>query len=282
MLTSGSLCSSPAGPVSSSCRGIPSNSHLDSFLIWIKSCFENFKIKLNFKDKSNSGQSGSCDCLLHHHILTLLLQVLTITIIAIITVTIINIIITMTVWVITPSILTEKRQPLSPLFQISSNCPSYNSLSLFNSIEYHSRAVQIVGPFVIMIYRMIAKDLLRFFVIYLIFIMGFSQAYYIIFQTYDGELDRFHTRWSSDIYFPDKQCQANPSLSGVCVQFMPHNAPFESFFRVDHPHSSSSNMIFGNLHQMFDMSLGHFIKLYKLLPFCWTPLHIIGKVISYI
>ena len=50
-----------------------------------------------------------------------------------------------------------------------------------------TRALQIVGPFVIMIYRMIAKDLLRFFVIYLIFIMGYSQAYYIIFQTYNGK-----------------------------------------------------------------------------------------------
>ena len=55
-----------------------------------------------------------------------------------------------------------------------------------------TRALQIVGPFVIMIYRMIAKDLLRFFVIYLIFIMGYSQAYYIIFQTYNGSF--FHQK----------------------------------------------------------------------------------------
>ena len=94
----------------------------------------------------NSGQSGGCDCLLHHHLLALLLQVLTLT-----------------------------------TFIVSKSLPEQ---------RYHSRAVQIVGPFVIMIYRMIAKDLLRFFVIYLIFIMGFSQAYYIIFQTYDGELNR--------------------------------------------------------------------------------------------
>ena len=30
--------------------------------------------------------------------------------------------------------------------------------------------------------------------------------------------------------------------------------------------------------QMFDMSLGHFAKLYRLLPYCKLPLHIIGKV----
>merc|ERR1712004_137210 len=108
---------------------------------------------------------------------------------------------------------------------------------------FFCRALQIVGPFVIMIYRMIAKDLLRFFVIYLIFIMGYSQAYYIIFQTYN-----------------DNKCKRLSSGSGNCLQFMPHNAPFESFFR------------------MFDMSLGHFTKLYRLLPYCKLPLHIIGKM----
>ena len=33
-----------------------------------------------------------------------------------------------------------------------------------------------------MIYRMIANDLIRFCSIFFIFVMGFSQAYYIIFQ----------------------------------------------------------------------------------------------------
>lgn len=35
-----------------------------------------------------------------------------------------------------------------------------------------------------MIYRMIVGDLLRFVTIYLIFIMGFSQAFFIIFLSY--------------------------------------------------------------------------------------------------
>jgi len=38
------------------------------------------------------------------------------------------------------------------------------------------RGVKIVGPFVIMIYRMIKGDLLRFVTIYAIFAMGFSQG----------------------------------------------------------------------------------------------------------
>ena len=36
-----------------------------------------------------------------------------------------------------------------------------------------------------MIYRMVMGDLLRFVVIYLVFVMGFSQAYYVIFLTFD-------------------------------------------------------------------------------------------------
>ena len=72
---------------------------------------------------------------------------------------------------------------------------------------------------------------------------------------------------------------------------MPHGAPFESFFRVDHiiihhfpyhPSQTTSSPIVANMHQMFDLSLGQFIKLYKLLQACWLPLHIIGKVPSFI
>lgn len=37
-----------------------------------------------------------------------------------------------------------------------------------------------------MIYRMVMGDLLRFVVIYLVFVMGFSQAYYIVFLSFDN------------------------------------------------------------------------------------------------
>ena len=137
-----------------------------------------------------------------------------------------------------------------------------------------------------MIYRMIAKDLLRFFVIYLIFIMGYSQAYYIIFQTYNGKI--FHqkclakTKVWNVLIFPDNKCKRLSSGSGNCLQFMPHNAPFESFFRVCRPKENHTMAVqfpcIVQLLQMFDMSLGHFAKLYRLLPYCKLPLHIIGKV----
>ncbi|KAL8561177.1 hypothetical protein ACOMHN_029248 [Nucella lapillus] len=47
---------------------------------------------------------------------------------------------------------------------------------------FFCRGFRIVGPFVVMIYSMIKGDLLRFFIIYSIFVIGFSQALYIPFR----------------------------------------------------------------------------------------------------
>jgi len=50
---------------------------------------------------------------------------------------------------------------------------------LVKTIEYNYcrfRGFRIVGPFVVMIYKMIHTDLLRFFAIYLVFLIGFSQG----------------------------------------------------------------------------------------------------------
>ena len=41
---------------------------------------------------------------------------------------------------------------------------------------FFCRGFKLTGPFVIMIYRMMAADLLRFCVIYIIFVMGFAQC----------------------------------------------------------------------------------------------------------
>ncbi|KYM91409.1 Transient receptor potential cation channel subfamily V member 5 [Atta colombica] len=51
---------------------------------------------------------------------------------------------------------------------------------------FFCRGFKTVGPFVVMIYRMIMGDLIRFVSIYLVFVMGFSQAYYIIFLSFDN------------------------------------------------------------------------------------------------
>lgn len=43
-----------------------------------------------------------------------------------------------------------------------------------------------MGPFVVMIYRMVMGDLIRFVSIYLVFVMGFAQSYFIIFLSFDN------------------------------------------------------------------------------------------------
>ncbi|KAF2896771.1 hypothetical protein ILUMI_09404 [Ignelater luminosus] len=53
---------------------------------------------------------------------------------------------------------------------------------------FFCRGFKTVGPFVVMIYRMVMGDLLRFAAIYMVFVMGFSQAFYIIFLSYDNPL----------------------------------------------------------------------------------------------
>ncbi|EYC24638.1 hypothetical protein Y032_0013g2022 [Ancylostoma ceylanicum] len=54
---------------------------------------------------------------------------------------------------------------------------------LFTSVHYlyYCRAVKFVGPFVLMVYTIIATDIRRFLMIYGIFLMGFSQAFYLVF-----------------------------------------------------------------------------------------------------
>ncbi|CAM1318145.1 Nan (predicted) [Pycnogonum litorale] len=51
---------------------------------------------------------------------------------------------------------------------------------------FFARGFKIVGPFVIMIYNMIVTDLLCFVLIYVVFILGFSQAYYVLFLSHNG------------------------------------------------------------------------------------------------
>ncbi|XP_013397110.1 transient receptor potential cation channel subfamily V member 5 [Lingula anatina] len=53
---------------------------------------------------------------------------------------------------------------------------------------FFCRGFKIVGPFVAMIYKMIIGDLLRFFTIYLVFVMGFSQAMYIVYRGTDDPI----------------------------------------------------------------------------------------------
>nr|QYV98476.1 transient receptor potential cation channel subfamily V [Hirudo verbana] len=53
---------------------------------------------------------------------------------------------------------------------------------------FFCRGFKTVGEFVVMIYQMVVTDLLRFFSIYLIFLIGFSQAMFTMFRGYKNEM----------------------------------------------------------------------------------------------
>uniref|UniRef100_T1IMS0 Ion transport domain-containing protein n=1 Tax=Strigamia maritima TaxID=126957 RepID=T1IMS0_STRMM len=54
---------------------------------------------------------------------------------------------------------------------------------------FFAGAVRLTGPFVTMIYNMIAGDMVRFGVIYLIILLGFSQAFFFLFKDHTGKLE---------------------------------------------------------------------------------------------
>jgi hypothetical protein len=43
-------------------------------------------------------------------------------------------------------------------------------------------AFRLTGPFVVMIYEMLFNDVLRFCIIYMVFLAGFSQTFFILFE----------------------------------------------------------------------------------------------------
>lgn len=73
-----------------------------------------------------------------------------------------------------------------------------------------------------MIYRMVMGDLLRFVVIYLVFVMGFSQAYYIIFISFDGSPEK-----------PGDDPQANPvpsPMESIVAMFLMSLGSFGDYY----------------------------------------------------
>jgi hypothetical protein len=46
-------------------------------------------------------------------------------------------------------------------------------------------AFRLTGPFVVMIYQMLFNDILRFCIIYVVFLVAFSQTFFILFD-YNG------------------------------------------------------------------------------------------------
>ncbi|KAK4879350.1 hypothetical protein RN001_007496 [Aquatica leii] len=81
-----------------------------------------------------------------------------------------------------------------PLLRFSCNEEAEDTVAVMIMITtapyflFFCRGFKTVGPFVVMIYRMVMGDLIRFAAIYMVFVIGFSQAYYIIFLSYDNPL----------------------------------------------------------------------------------------------
>ena len=89
---------------------------------------------------------------------------------------------------------------------------------------FFCRGFKAVGPFVIMIYKMIVSDLLCFGLIYLMFVLGFAQAFFVIFRT--------HKDPSSNIFF-------SGVIDSVMTMFLMSINDFgdvyKEFDNTDHP-----------------------------------------------
>ncbi|CAF1371489.1 unnamed protein product [Rotaria sordida] len=64
---------------------------------------------------------------------------------------------------------------------------AFTSLIGWGNMLFFITPFQFTGPFVIMIYKMLFNDVLRFFIIYIIFLVGFAQSFCILFNGYGLE-----------------------------------------------------------------------------------------------
>ncbi|KAI6177884.1 Transient receptor potential cation channel subfamily V member 6 [Aphelenchoides bicaudatus] len=120
---------------------------------------------------------------------------------------------------------------------------------------YYCRAIKFVGPFVLMVYTIITRDIIRFFMIYLIFVMGFSQAFYILFLA----CERKDMEILNDAKAADP---LNPTLKQTEHRVNIMSNPVESILRS------------------FIATIGEFTVLYRELSNCILPeLEIMGKIL---
>ncbi|KAE9550100.1 hypothetical protein FO519_006692 [Halicephalobus sp. NKZ332] len=66
---------------------------------------------------------------------------------------------------------------------------------------FYCRGFKSVGPFVLMLYKIIIRDLIRFFMIYCVIVIGFSQSFYIIFLSYRREDKGFNINEEGTIMY---------------------------------------------------------------------------------
>uniref|UniRef100_A0A0N4ZWX3 ANK_REP_REGION domain-containing protein n=1 Tax=Parastrongyloides trichosuri TaxID=131310 RepID=A0A0N4ZWX3_PARTI len=129
---------------------------------------------------------------------------------------------------------------------------------------FYCRAIKYIGAFVIIIYDIIAKDMIIFIIIYSIFLIGFSQGFYILFLSCSH-----HTL---ELNQTSMTCEnIKKSLYNISEQKSKKNEnEFQN--KICEPHES--------LLRMFIMTLGEFQDIYRNINNCPDrALSIAGKVL---
>ncbi|XP_003378400.1 ankyrin repeat-containing domain protein [Trichinella spiralis] len=93
------------------------------------------------------------------------------------------------------------------------------------------RSNRLVGPFVIMFYKMMAGDVFRFLLIYVIFLFGFSQAFFIIFLGCHRGMNTTEILSSSSERMPPPDTLAHP-LEAMARLFMVNVGEFQILYKV--------------------------------------------------
>ncbi len=71
------------------------------------------------------------------------------------------------------------------LIQIVCGKKIINNHLFLSTLSLSFRAIPLTGPFVTMIYSMILGDMTTFSIIYIIFLFGFTQAFYFIVKSHE-------------------------------------------------------------------------------------------------
>lgn len=88
---------------------------------------------------------------------------------------------------------------------------------------YFFRGFKTVGPFVVMIYKMLISDLLCFVLIYLVFLVGYAQAFFIIFRSHSADSVNHFAGAGESV------------LSMFLMSLLEFGDVFEQFDHTDHP-----------------------------------------------
>ncbi|CAI4222149.1 unnamed protein product [Auanema sp. JU1783] len=125
---------------------------------------------------------------------------------------------------------------------------------------FYCRAINFVGPFVLMVYTIIATDIRRFIFIYGIFLVGFSQAFYLVFLSCERVKNEAVSSKSNATYLATlSQIQRN-SLEQAIIFENVIQGPVEAFIRT------------------FILTIGEFTVLYRNLALCPANIMVwIGK-----